>query len=320
MKQFIKDNFFKIIILIPVICTILGTIIINLYLTTYNLTDFDILKAHTIYVGTIFIIHIFILVIYFCSFIDIYNIEKVNILYLIFFTAFKVILISVLYYSLFIRVYHEYKLFKRIITPDVILGFSTLFGTIWFLPVILYYEEIFQKRLKKIEKIAFTSAISTSSILIIIIFIILFKNEKLFRQVSLFFMYFGLGFIVINFSRLENIIKGFIIPNYQPSSPFSKVMSEKTRLLDIGFSIFWITILLMIIISTYSRIIYPSFPKTLSGGKSPYIEINHENNITKGKIIHATKDLMFLLIDEEEGRIKIIEWKDTDEIHAIKEE
>ncbi len=97
-------------------------------------------------------------------------------------------------------------------------------------------------------------------------------------------------------------------------------MSKETHQLDIGFIIICLTLTLIFVLITYSRALYPLLSKSLGGGKSPYIEINHENSITKGKMIHTTKDLIFLLVNEETDVIKIIEWIDTNEILAIKEE
>lgn len=54
MNSFLKDNIFKILISIPAICTITGTLIINSNLQRYGISDFYIISSKNLIVGITF--------------------------------------------------------------------------------------------------------------------------------------------------------------------------------------------------------------------------------------------------------------------------
>lgn len=55
MSNFLKDNIFKILISIPAICSISGTLIINSSLQEYGITDFYILSSRNLIIGITFL-------------------------------------------------------------------------------------------------------------------------------------------------------------------------------------------------------------------------------------------------------------------------
>ncbi|GAH24660.1 unnamed protein product, partial [marine sediment metagenome] len=105
-------NATQLILGIPVLISMLGIIIINNNLSKYEITDYNIIRPQTIYVGSLFLFIVFVIFIYYCMLLNMVEVEKNNILYLIILTFIKTVLLCILFYYLFIDDFNEMTIFR----------------------------------------------------------------------------------------------------------------------------------------------------------------------------------------------------------------
>lgn len=310
MREFFKENIFKIAIIIPITVSILGMVIINLYISNYGIIDYTIFRIQSIYVGTSFVIFCTGFFILYCMFIDTSNLEQNRTPKIILITSIKTILISVLFYTYCTGeiLNPPYLLFTKI---SLLMFLIISVPLIFFLYVHLKenYHNIISNEVPVKYKIPSITYISVSVLYNFFLFVVLFRTETIFRYISGFFMFYGLMFVfgLELHKRVKKDKKKVAKSKY--TSLFSSKKNKASMILE---NMFWYFGLLAFIISLmilYSKLIYPNLLQFLGGGKEQTTTIVSKQQEMSGKIVHSNERFIYFLSDT--NTIEIIHWDDV---------
>lgn len=316
MKDFLKDNIFKIGVAVPVLGSVLGMIIINLYLSNYGIIEYAFFKTHSILVGSVFLFFVISIVVYYSLYFDLVEPQKNNLLLAIIILVIKTFLISLLTYTILINKFFTYSLpFNIKLYPaqfrDFI--FRASFGLL--VPISLFYDDFKEKRMSTFLKVFVGILISIGLVMIIILYWILQTKEPVFQKIAYFYSFFGILMLVYLFARKEGAEKRED-PNYKPTSLFSMYFSKRTLFMEITFVVISLITVFSLIVATYASNIYPYIPQNFGGGKIKPISITYDKSTIQGSIIHSNDKMIFVL--DKTKKITIIKWDNLIELKPIK--
>lgn len=313
MQDFLKANTMKLLLIIPAILTITGTIIINLSITKYGIEDFYFITTKNFITGiTFFALNIAL----------VYH-------YLIVFDGIKMARKSIkgCYYNIilmFLYIISALTLLE-IITgvfslPDI--SFWHFLTTAIFLVVITAIPFFIRNNEEKLNKSNNTIhsrrkifLVLVSSLLFIIVIAVLFV---IFVAYSTKLLLLSKNYReIIQYSLFMSIICNLTIHCVFISDEEMKLEKWKNQdpLIPLDGRLFVIVIAVVFLITSYSKLLYPNLSASYGGGNySNQLLISHKNNTThKGKIIHYNQDSIFLKIDEY-----TISKSKLDDINSIK--
>ncbi len=126
MKVFIKENWGKLAIGIPVIIALFGLMINNNSLVSYGIVSIDAFQIRAIYIGTVFIGILFLIMIIYLVDSDIVVLEKMNPKSFIYKTFYKTIVLADILIILLADKTKDIYIF-RFLVPDILLRIYTGF-------------------------------------------------------------------------------------------------------------------------------------------------------------------------------------------------
>lgn len=296
---------------LAIILTGFGLIIINVYLSRFGLTSFDLFKPQMVYVGFVFIIFLLGHFIYYLFLFDLSNISEIKFWKIFFFTALKFIIIS----NILNVILFDFKLsssfsennwlsilFKIGGVLSLALVFITLIGN----------EYIRRRKHDLYTKLTFMYPIYISIVMAIISFILAMMYQKTFSGILKFEYYFALTFLM-GFIGLVASKKDFnrgIKPHFP--SFFGSNKNVVLNLFDNTFLTLYFVFMIFVFVYNYSDKIYPNFSTKLGGGAPEKISVVSNLDTINGKLIFQTRD--FLLIQQDSNFLLKVDW---DKIQSI---
>lgn len=307
-KEFFKENWFKIIIGVPVVFGIFGIIIKNLYLVKYGVFDYNPFQADIIYTGicfiTIILLHFFI----FTYDTEIFK-PKLDIAYILKLSIRCIVLSDIMIYLLG-NGFSDIELLKFKVNVENVkllyrLTLICIFG------LIFYGNQKERSNDKLIDNIIYIVIIVCLILLSSICFVLVLWKYPENKQIAYFTIFLCIVFIVYQFGR-NSAHTNYDNEKYKGTFNFKKDGSATK--LDIFFALFTILIGFFGIISFYSNYLFEYIPKQIGGGKPIDVEIQKNESNISGKIIHINDDGYYILSDNKVFVIK----KDSDLIFLIK--
>lgn len=294
MKNYIKEHFFQLITLVPVIFISLGSFILNIYLYQFGIIDIALFDARTIFIGFMAFSIFMAYFLFWFSLIDITGKPKQILLFLIN-EIWKAAIFSFLIYTYLVQDKEPVDLSKTIIHIfDT--GAYNVFAT---LPLLYLFKKDFdsfssQDKASKGFLIFYciSIAVSTISIIGLAFFIISL------RKILMSFLFFGGMCISLSFSIWNRKHKENTNEKWEVSSFFNK--NGKVGVLDISIALLFFLFVEMMCLFSYSKNIFPQIPCNLGGGYYKYNTIVlDDNSIITGKIIHNNSEYIYLLEEED---------------------
>ena len=294
MKNYIKEHFFQLITLVPVIFISLGSFILNIYLYQFGIIDIALFDARTIFIGFIAFSIFIAYFLFWFSLIDITGKPKQILLFLIN-EIWKAAIFSFLIYTYLVQDKEPVDLSKTIIHIfDT--GAYNVFAT---LPLLYLFKKDFdsfssQDKASKGFLIFYciSIAVSTISIIGLAFFIISL------RKILMSFLFFGGMCISLSFSIWNRKHKESINEKWEVSSFFNK--KGKIGLLDISQALLFFLFIGMLCLFSYSQNIFPLLPCNLGGGYYKYNTIVlDDDSIITGKIIHSNVEYIYIIEEED---------------------
>ena len=294
MKNYIKEHFFQIITLIPVIFISLGSFILNIYLYQFGIIDIALFDARTIFIGFI-AFSIFVgYILFWFSLIHITGKPKQIFLFLIN-EIWKAAIFSFLIYTYLVQDKEPVDLSKTIIHIfDT--GAYNVFAT---LPLLYLFKKDFDNfsSQDKVSKgflvfYCISIAISTISVVGLSFFVIPL------RKILISFLFFGGMCISLSFSIWNRKHKENSNEKWEVSSLFNK--NGKIGVLDISLALLFFLFVGIMCLFSYSKNIFPLLPCNLGGGYYKYNTLILEDDSSRtGKIIHSNSEYIYLIEEEE---------------------
>jgi hypothetical protein len=318
-KSFLTKSFLN-LTAISVLIFIVGCIIVNIHLHTYNLVDYDLIKPRAISVGTV------------CVFIFIIHVTSPIVKYSI--LCHKD---SILMRGLFILSNASFftLLLFTVLVPEILFNPSILkqkgewyfvFGNKAFMFVILYLSIgsiifTFPPKRKWLKRVIVV--LNYLTIFAIVFIISLYIEYENMRNI-LFFEAFVLS-IPITMYVMRPLIDRYKPKKFTDSLDEElamvkensnvevvKAFLNKKKFFLLGFLMVLIVIMGLILVSFYARKIYPLLPQQYGGGKLEKVMYIVQGKKEVGLKVHETSEYVF--IQKEDKRIKKLEWEKIEEI------
>lgn len=304
MTKFLKKNWLKLIISVPISFQIIGIVINNIHLSKYNIIEVYSLKPILLLTGVVFLIINLICFFIFTVGTDIINPENNRLLLL------KTLLRGIIIINI------SFIILSGLDLQDISLGDILIPSQIQLIllssSVLLFTNKVFLGDLpNKKSGYYYPNAIIRIilSIPMVLIFILLlFKNTN-FNLLSRYVLFLSVAFYIFQFARSE-VQEESKNPDYKPKFHFTKDGSPIK--LDLVFAVFIFLIILIGLTVIYSTSIYKLLPANFGGGKPSQIRVVTEKDIIKGSLIHQNDKNLYI---EFADKIKIIK---KDEIIEFK--
>ncbi|MEH7495749.1 hypothetical protein, partial [Neobacillus niacini] len=117
--EFIKKHLTKIGVLLPIVSLVFGVIIINLFLNQFGIVEYSIFQIQSVLTGSVYLLTMYMLIVYF----NWVLIKFKKYTFMMFIASiFSSILITTVFYHLFITEYTKITLFQITFTPNIIKG------------------------------------------------------------------------------------------------------------------------------------------------------------------------------------------------------
>lgn len=294
MKNYIKDHFFQLITLIPVIFISLGSFILNIYLYQFGIIDIALFDARTIFIGFMAFSIFMAYFLFWFSLIDITGKPKQILLFLIN-EIWKAAIFSFLIYTYLVQNKEPIDLSKTVIHIfDT--GAYNVFAT---LPLLYLFKKDFdnfssQDKTSKGFLIFYCISIAVSTVSIIGL---AFYINSL-RKILMSFIFFGGMCISLSFSIWNRKHKENTNEKWEVSSFFNK--NGKVGILDISLALLFFLFVGMMCLFSYSKNIFPQIPCNLGGGYYKYNTLILEDDSSRtGKIIHSNSEYIYLIEGED---------------------
>lgn len=309
MKKFIEDNILKILGISPFVLIGVGTLILNLYLSQYFISDFNIFQAKSFLTGLTFVSFLIFTFIMLFLWMDLKNVSENSIVKIIGNSIIKTIVISNILFLFLHKInpQNTYKYFVFNVSEPIVDAFCLM--PIFFGGSLLFAWQylIGKDKKKNIEwYVMFVwgiSIIPTS----IFAFLILYKNEPKYQQIFNFIIYLSLFVFsyLITARAFEKDRKKNLDIGYT-----SQFTGKKEKLIFDGVLVFGILIISFITtIFKYSDNIYPLIPDYIGGGKVEKAQIVEKNGTQLiGEIILKNTDGLFIKTSEDE--IIVLKYED----------
>ena len=296
MKNYIKDHFFQLITLIPVIFISLGSFILNIYLYQFGIIDIALFDARTIFIGFMAFSIFMAYFLFWFSLIDITGKPKQILLFLIN-EIWKAAIFAFIIYTYLVQEKEPLDLSKTIIHIfDT--GAFNVFAT---LPVLYLFKKDFdffssQDKASKCFLIFYSISIAISTISIIGLSFFVISLRKILMS----FIFFGGMCISLSLSIWNRKHKESLNEKWEVASFFNR--NGKVGFLDISQALLFFLIIGMMCLFSYSKNIFPLLPCNLGGGYYKYNTIVLEDDsIITGKIIHSNAEYIYVI--EEKGKL-----------------
>ncbi len=304
MNEYITNNLVR----IPIAIYAIGFLIHNFYLSQYQIYDFEIIQARYIYVG--FTSAAFISSVYFFATLrlNLSNFGSNFSLKKIYFWAYRISLFSIVFYFMLFST----DTVKHIEIPPLyaLLSEKNYILIVYSIPTILFFYIIissFDSGSENSLLFKFTNVITAiSSPVIIILALILNYYIDSFSGMYLLF-------ILIWVSVISFIMGAADAENGSQSTHLDENTKNTTKKKHGHlFAIFSLGFLLLLLMNTYSKNIYPLMPTGWGGGKPIEARLTTEKKHYTGKLISESVQWTYI-IDNGDNVIKI----KTDTINEI---
>lgn len=306
MKAFIKDNWVKIAIGIPIVVGLFGLLINNNYLLSYGIINYSAFQIRALYSGAIFFALLIIIIIIFLIDSNTVDLEKMNLFRLLYVTFYKAIFVADVACMLLINEYSKISFFG-IQIPEGITNLYRALLAFYILNLLLFFDEFRGEAKLKNNKLL--NLLKSSSIFIFFLvlfhFIILFYNyPKQVFDISSFFCFIFFGLFFFNLGRKE-------VQFYQTDKdyrPFSLVDRNRKPSVGLDGTIAFLFIMLFLIQSVVSyQGLYKYISYDYGGGKLNGISIKlNDNTEINGKLIISNDQYIYV--------------EDSDKIIQVKKE
>ncbi|MDP3557117.1 MAG: hypothetical protein Q8T03_07060 [Bacteroidota bacterium] len=318
-KNLFSKVFFNVTgVSILIIC--IGSIIVNINLSFYDLIDYDLIKPRAVLVGSVYV---FIILLHIMPSVFKYSIlhhknSIINRLLFIFGSAscyslilFWLLVPEILFSPNILKEKGEW-IFK---IANICFIFSIIY---FFLSTITI---VFPPKKKWIRQLIIVLNIVAVTSIIFIVF--LYQDFEKMRDIIRFEIF--TNFIPVTFyvtwplmdkykknTFAENVHKELItIKNSADKSQIDKFLKKQKYIL-MSFLLILIVIFTIGHISLYTKTIYTKMPQTFGGGKLQQIKYIVNGKIEKGLKVHETNNSVFVQIENKS--IKKIKWDNIDEI------
>lgn len=294
MKNYIKEHFFQLITLVPVIFISLGSFILNIYLYQFGIIDIALFDARTIFIGFMAFSIFMAYFLFWFSLIDITGKPKQILLFLIN-EIWKAALFSFLIYTYLVQDKEPVDLSKTIIHIfDT--GAYNVFAT---LPLLYLFKkdfDSFSSQDKTLKGFLIFYCISIAISTVSIIGLAFYINSL--RKILMSFIFFGGMCISLSFSIWNRKHKENTNEKWEASSFFNK--NGKVGILDISLALLFFLFVGMMCLFSYSKNIFPQIPCNLGGGYYKYNTLILEDDSSRtGKIIHSNSEYIYLIEEED---------------------
>jgi hypothetical protein len=319
--MFDKEQINRILLMVTgasVITFAIGSIIINSFLNSYNITDFDVLKPHAVLVGVAFLATIFLHVALFPTFLDINNLGSNTLIYTVTVTIMKVWFLNTMIFlffepNAFLNDVYKLQIFKWKFKagPWLLTASICSITTIYFL-----YDDY--KEGKDKHKLSFYTYKFARLALFICLFLThrLYKNNEVYFRVSLFEYFMGFNFFAFYWGRRNSYHNQLEDRQFKGSIWSRDKLNENTiPFLKIAGGVFF-GLALLYLIQSYTRNIYPYLDQSFGGGKPIKMKFITEKDTFTGLKLHQTGEYIFL--QSNDSSIQIVVWKDVTEIRTGK--
>jgi hypothetical protein len=293
-----------------VVTIALGTLIINLSLNEYSLTDYNLLQPHAITVGLAFLFWIALHVFSFFMLVDLENFKSNSRTKLIQGAIIKFfLLLSILFEFMGGLEYRSNSNWTlRVCDWQLNLGrmsFGIPFFSIVFL-CFFYFDWLINKKNLVNRLMYFLFKIS---VVAAIFNFMIYYDTPLYSDLlgfeCCFFLAFSINSVILleirNSDQFSNSNNWFS-PNSQP---------KKSKLFYVVFGIFIFCLGLIFLIRNYTRNIYPHIPQTFGGGKFEDVHYRTANKLFIGRRIYETDKNIYLLVGDS---LLKLDWADVEVI------
>jgi hypothetical protein len=296
MKNFIEDNLFKIIGITPFIIIGVGTLIINLHLSPYYISDFNFFQTTSFLAGSTYVLFLIFLIMLMLLWMNVKDVNENSyfrifsnaVLKQIFLSNFLFFLTSDTFYKISI-----YSIWNLHIPSNYILAIC-MTPFLLSVPFLMMWPLRHENNKKKKPEWYFALIISIFVIpLNLLASYILFKNEERYQDIFWFIFLFSILIFIFFMTRegmetdsQRNINTGFT----------SLFTGKREKLAIDGIVIYGLTLFSFILYTyLYSVNIYPYIPSSIGGGKvSSSIITAKDGKRSLGEIILKTNDRLFL--------------------------
>ncbi|MEI6577913.1 MAG: hypothetical protein WCN92_00455 [Eubacteriales bacterium] len=316
----IKKEWKKIIIAIPIIFIVFGTIIKNLFLSSFGLSDFSIFKSESITIGIVFIA--FCVVLYFSSFalVDKENLLKKKFILLLIQQLLKLLSFSAFFHYLFETMKIGGKIegsqIEIISQYIIVFSFNVLISSI-----ILHYNIIvlssgkddkFWRRFRKFIKCMIWCCLIFASLFCIYHSIYDSSLRKLIMIVLAFFI---LPLSKYSGKRIADEEKNDIA--------IEKIKKEKNLginsvIKELFTAIAFLLVAVIIFMFGYSKVIFPLLPLNIGGGMSNELTIIFKDKTEFiGKTILSNSEFIYAI--DKNNDVLVFEWADINKLKQVNE-
>ena len=296
---------------LAIILTGFGLIIINVYLSRFGLTSFDLFKPQMVYVGFVFIIFLLGHFIYYLFLFDLSNISEIKFWKIFLFTTLKFIVISNIL-SVFLFDFKLSPSFSENYWLSIIFKIGGFLSVNLVFITLLGNEYIRRPKHDFYTKLTFMIPIYISIVMTLVSFILAFIYQKNFTGILRFEIYFAIAFLMgfIGFVASKKDLNKGIKPHFP--SFFGSNKSVVLNLFDNTFITLYFILMIFVFVYNYSDKIYPNFSTKLGGGAPEKISVVSNVDTINGELIFQTRD--FLLIRQDSNYLLKVDW---DKIQSI---
>lgn len=296
-----------------IICGAFGLIIVNLYLQTYSLVDFNVIKPQIIYVGFTFILFLAINFFVFLLFLDLEHPEKNSFWEITLVTLFKAIILgNLLNYLLNLEqvviILQKVSSLQRFIisgslASSLVLPIVVLFSHEW----IVRDKKNHRKSYFNIIPIIFFGICAILGAIYSYIKIPLSKTFYSFEIYIAFLIYmFLIGRLAVTLDQKKGI-------DTTPVSSFGKSVSG-IKSLDKWFFGIYFVVMMLILITKYTKGVYLYISPYYGGGKPREISLVGGKDTIRGNLIFQNEKYVFL---EKDSSLMKIDWNNINSILLI---
>lgn len=296
---------------LAIIFTGFGLIIINVYLSRFSLTSFDLLKPQMVYVGFVFSLFLLGHFMYYLFLFDLSNLSEIKFWKIFILSLLKFIVISNILYVVLLdyNINSPKSEFNWISTFIKIGGLFSMFLVV---TSVLGHEYISRAKHDLYTKLTFVFPSYIALILAIGSFILTLIFRKAFIGILKFEYYFAITFLMglVGIVASKKDLNRGIKPQFP--SFFGSNKNVVLNFFDNAFITLYFIFLILIFVYNYSDKIYPNFSTKFGGGAPEKISIVSNMDTINGKLIFQTRD--FLLIQQDSNYLLKVDW---DKIQSI---
>ena len=296
-KNYIKENLFQFLGLIPVCFIAIGSFVLNIYLHQFGIFDIALFDSKTIFIGFVVVFQIICYFFIFFSFLGSEKIKAANGSILIGVNMlWKPVLFTIIAYSFFFVGDDYIRLqfsvwrcnFDRILMAISICAFFGL--------ILLHGAKNIVNLNTKKDKIL-VDAVGIIELISIYEVYIIHSEDRIFQGICEIYM--ALSVVYFIFAIILIYGKDPLVIKEKESSFFR--LGDKPMQLDYYCAYFGIIVFLMVALALYSTRIFPYISNNLGGGyyKFNTIVLDDDETIT-GRIIYSNNKYVYIMEEENQ--------------------